>query len=132
MTVNAEDLGYPPADVIMERLADYERRQVEAAARRARGEGPPGRRLSEVHRERVRQGVRDWYFKLVLDDPAAPPLRRARAVRGLTADDLSTLANVGKRTLFRAESDPHEVGPRSWERLAAALDVKVSEIKPRR
>lgn len=64
---------------------------------------------------------------------AANPTR-LRAARlnhdgaGMSADALCALAFVSRRTLMKAERDPSSVSAATLRRLAAALDVRVSEI----
>jgi hypothetical protein len=134
MAVKAEDLGYPSPAILRERIDAYKRRKAveirEAAERHARGEGRPRRQFTAEHRERLRRSKLDRYFEVVLAEPSAPPLRKLRALERLTAAALSERARVGERTVFRAENAPDTVSHRTWARLADALGVAVSEIKP--
>jgi len=57
-----------------------------------------------------------------------PGLRAARQRCGLTQDELSELAGVGKGTIWELETERRGSYPRTLRRLAKALETKVADL----
>jgi hypothetical protein len=92
---------------------------------------------TETQRRRASVGVYCARRADALSDPTLTPLKRARLTygpggHGVTTRALSVMAQLSEATVWRAEtaSDPRDVSPRTWRKLARALGTTVAVIQP--
>ena len=58
------------------------------------------------------------------------PIRRHRRAQGLSLEGLAHLAGVSTATVYRAEHARHETQEETLAKLALALGVDASELRP--
>jgi len=105
-------------------------RHAAANAEPFRGRRRRGRRQTATTRRKLKEKQRVNHAARALQAGGLSPLRAARLDAGLTLGDAASKALISERSFRRAEADPKTVSPLTLARIAAALNLRPSELLP--